>query len=439
VQPQGPDDTPQPESDYPVAAASREEAQTRLVVDELADRVEPGPLNWPQEGISYFVRKDFLLVDDDRNDTVRESLRSDGRLPDDEDDRRDVPRDDALAYGLRWVRLRTGTGALDTLRFLVERFGEEIEEHVAPEFLVHITPGTGGCCPADEPEPIAPGSSPDPPVTQDRAAGAGVKVVVVDTGWDAAAAGLPWLRGVLGDPEPAVSPGQPLPKYAGHGTFIAGIVRTQAPQAEVVVRAAFHVLGTQLEQLGLVFEKELVTALLAVLRDDHPDVINLSAGTFTDRVQGPKLLNRFQDRVLRRHKGVVLVAAAGNDNTRRPFWPACATWAVGVGALADDRRTRASFSNFGRNADVYAPGQHLISAFPSGTYVYQEPPKAGEQATFAGMASWSGTSFAAPVVAGRIAARMSANGENGQEAAAALLAESRTVALPGVGGVILPD
>jgi hypothetical protein len=440
VQPREPEDTPRPESEYPAAAANRQEAQTRLVIDELADLAEPGPVNWQQEGIAYFVRKDFLLVDDERNDMIRATLRTGGRLPEspEEEEREGQPRDNASVYGLRWVRLRTGIGAMDTLRFLTEQFGEEIQEHVGPEFLVHIAPSTGSCCPADEPEPAAPGTPPDPPMTGDRGDGTGVKVVVVDTGFDPDAAALPWMRGVTGDPEPGVTPGQPLPKYAGHGTFIAGIVRAMAPQAEVLVRAAFHTLGKQVEQLGLVFEKELVTALLTVMRDDHPDVINLSAGTFSDRVQGPMLLNRFQDRVLRRHKGVVVVAAAGNDNTRRTFWPACATWTVGVGALAGDWRTRAPFSNFGRNADVYAPGQHLINAFRSGPYTYQEPPKAGQLATFHGMASWSGTSFAAPVVAGLIAARMSNTGENGQEAAAALLAEARTVARPGVGAVILP-
>jgi subtilisin family serine protease len=252
---------------------------------------------------------------------------------------------------------------------------------------------------------------------------------VLDTGLvDGAARDHTWLGGVTGDPDPVV--GGRIPAYTGHGTFIAGVARCMAPATEVFVRAALNRAGATLE---LDFAKEIDTALAS-----GADVISLSAGTST-RNDVPLLAFEaaWKARFLY-HKGVVLVAAAGNNGDRRPFWPAAFQEVVSVGALAANWRNRASFSNFGGWVDVYAPGEALVNAFATGDFTCIEPPNTNEVRHFEGMARWSGTSFSTPLIAGLVAGRMSSAGENGRRAAKALLATARARRLASVGPVLLP-
>jgi hypothetical protein len=306
-----------------------------------------------------------------------------------------------------------------------------IDSHVGagaatPNHLLSVSPVH--LCPATEPDVVPADAPPLPSVGP--AAGSGVSVYVVDTGLLADAATHPWLAGVTGEQEKLTTGADgtvEIPPYAGHGTFIAGVTRCVAPEAAVHVTNVLTLAGATLET-------EVVRHLDAAL-GLGPDIISLSAGG-TSRNDLPLLgFEMFWERY-RKHKGTVLVAAAGNNSGRRPFWPAALPGVVSVGALSADLRSRAYFSDYGPWVDVYAPGERLINAFARGSYSYHEPPRTGERKEFWGMALWSGTSFATPVVAGLIAARMSRTGENGRRAADAVLAAARAQALPGVGPVL---
>ena len=297
-----------------------------------------------------------------------------------------------------------------------------------PDHALHIAP-RAGLCPASEPEDVEP--PPYPGLNTDPASdGTGALVSVVDTGFLPSLddAKHPWLRGVTGDEEdlrpPLIRP------FEGHGTFVAGIVRCLAPNAEVRVEG-FLTHG------GAIFESEIIRQLGQAL-DLSPDVISLSAGTLTRYNLPPLSFEALWEYRLRHHKGTVLVAAAGNDQHRGPFWPAAFPWAVSVGAL-DAQDQRAPFTNYGSWVDVYAPGVDIVNAFPTGIYIYQEPPHQGDVHEFKhGMAQWSGTSFATPIVSGMIAQRMSATGETARQAAEALLARARQNARPRVGSILRP-
>lgn len=339
-----------------------------------------------------------------------------------------------LTGGVALLSLTGDVPVAEVLTTLDGQFGRGI---ATPDHLLTVC-GEGGiglACPATEPEPIYDGIEPLPSVNA-GSGGAGVLIYLADTGLLAdAAATHAWLSGVEGedvDPLPARLPDgvQPIPPYAGHGTFVAGVIRCMAPAAEIVVTNAFSVAGSQLES-------DLVTRLEDELRRGV-DIFHLSIAART-RHDLPMLAFREWLNRLHATKGAVCIAPAGNDGHRRPNWPGAFPGVIAVGALGSDWRGRASFTNYGGWVDVYAPGRDLVNAYATGTYTCHVTPYAGQTREFYGMAKWSGTSFSTPVVTGLIAARMSRTGENAAQAAEALLAQARSQAVPGVGPVLWPD
>ncbi len=235
----------------------------------------------------------------------------------------------------------------------------------------------------------------------------------------------------------APSPRSPLdgrvPRYAGHGTFIAGIIRQQAPKARV---EGIRIMDDD----GAVHERLLINTLVALLvrqtvavthsrTEDIFDVLTLSLGYYHEE-PGDESTDPVLAGLLRElgSWGVAVVASAGNDGTTAPFHPASfagqATGVrrnsvplVSVGAL-NPNGTTAHFSNSGPWVSCDRPGVEVISTLPTDIQGTRQPSESLEHAGknrgaldpddfTGGFGSWSGTSFAAPYLAGQIAHHLS--------------------------------
>lgn len=432
------------------------------------------PDNWEEVGyVDYFYRRDTILVRADDADLVYNTLRDDATP---EEARSPIipepvaidvlPVIDGVTalvwrYGRDFRRVSEGRpGMLGGSEFGGEYDGRykdddplsvpsvlaELDRRVGPNKgspdhgLAYC--GNGHPCPATEPDCV-PGNaaSPEPPVSTGICCGTrgwdgrDVFVGVVDGGLVDGVQVWPWMAGVTGETEdPFMAGTGRIKPYACHGTFVAGCVRVVAPKAMVHVKKAEYIDNRP--YAGMAYEHEIIQKMNELM-DCGAEVIVCEFDGFT-RFHRPLLtFNTFYDRRLR-HLNVVIVAPAGNDTTYKPTFPAAYSWVVGVGALSADGNSRAWFSNYGGWVDVYAPGVDLVNAFAVGDYECFEDPVPHKVLHFEGLASWSGTSFSAPLVAGMIAARMSATGENARLAAESLLRLARSQAAPGVGPVLHP-
>ena len=193
---------------------------------------------------------------------------------------------------------------------------------------------------------------------------------------------------------------------------------------------------------GIVMENDLVNGLkaLQVLRKRRDaaeplqlDIVVLSLGFYHEVVtDGQPFFSLLMEAIRAlADDGVAVVVAAGNDATMRPMFPAAfadvenppAVPVLSVGALNPDRSV-ALFSNSARWVRYWAPGVSIISTFPAAlngglnASVETADPtlpnvkrRTVDSDNNGSFCTWSGTSFAAPLVAGLLAAWIVENGD----------------------------
>ena len=328
---------------------------------------------------------------------------------------------DAVAAGVTRVQLRRAA-KIDVCALADDLSTGRHGLIASPNHVLRGEPHYGGG-PFDDPSPAPELAGPVATADAQRQ----VMVAILDTGiathewWDKST----WYEDCGTDVEDVVDADLDLEldSEAGHGTFVAGVVLQHAPAAHLFID---RVLSSD----GVSDELTLVRALHRLHgrfdgRGQPLDVVNLSLGGYTYNNKPNPLLTKAISRFDRR---TAIVACAGNAASDRPFWPAAIKRSIAVGALDKSGNARAGFSNYGWWVDACAGGEKVHSAFvrfdgpakPAGDY---DPDK------FTGYARWSGTSFAAPVVSGVIAATAAKENIDAATAASRLLdSAGRTVA-----------
>jgi subtilisin family serine protease len=283
----------------------------------------------------------------------------------------------------------------------------------------------------EDPEPAGPLTAPKP---AGRLPGHGVRVAVVDNGIAREALSDAWLSGVRPGPgdvdpvrvfEPAAAGQGTMQVGAGHGTFVAGVIRQLAPGCDLDVIRALDEEATGTEAQVVAGIERAVTG--------GAQIINLSFGGMTaDDIPPPAI-----DAAIAAVPGhVIIVAAAGNERTDRPIWPGSLRRIVSVAATTQHGEDHdgvsteiADYSNHGWWVDVAAPGA-WISTFVTGEENAAQETDSAPDEFRVPYAEAAGTSFSAAAVSGALAAELAATGGTARDALLRLLARPANKALP---------
>jgi subtilisin family serine protease len=199
---------------------------------------------------------------------------------------------------------------------------------------------------------------------------------------------------VVNESTAAVLDGGPYGAF-GHGTMTAGIVHLVAPTAKIMPLKAFSADGSG-------YLSNIIRAAYYAT-NNGAKIISMSFSFSSSSNEMTKAINYANS------KGVICVASVGNSGENVNVYPAALNHVMGVASVSDFG-TRSSFSNYGSDVWVAAPGEAIITTYPYGTY----------------SAGW-GTSFSAPFVSGTAALLVGISRNVNQQSAAAAIANAQWI------------
>ena len=224
--------------------------------------------------------------------------------------------------------------------------------------------------------------------TWNQTLGQGITVAVIDTGIDT---DHPEFAGKISLESYNASDDLVGIEYIedeyGHGTSVAGTIAASFDSLGVVgiaPQVTLLVIKCEVDENGnFLAASDLVFGIYYAI-EKGADVINMSFGITA--------MNPFAEVLqLAADSDIIPVAAAGNESTSAPTYPAADINAIGVGALANNSFDLAIYSNYGENTLLVAPGTVYTTKI-NGEYDIA-----------------NGTSFAAPIVSGAVALYLSLN------------------------------
>lgn len=174
----------------------------------------------------------------------------------------------------------------------------------------------------------------------------------------------------------------PMEDAPDHGTHVAGLAGAVTNNQVGIASAAYNVQLMALKTSRDNY-RDFTTGNPYVLfgyeaivyaADNGADIINCSWGSGGYSIAGAEAVAYAIE------KGCVIVGAAGNENISDPHYPSSYPGVLSVASVSSGDK-KSSFSNYGADVDVAAPGSFIYSTWQDDTYL-----------------NISGTSMASPIV-----------------------------------------